>query len=788
MKKINNILKFLPVLLLLLVTSCKKELNLGNLEVTGSLEQPAVDDADAKNYLAYERYIYWETGDEIRLFSGDDCDVDDVSQARTVAFNPKTDPKFGSCSFREFNLSTNYYAIYPAGCAVDDDDEYKDHINMPTEYTYREDENADFSYGKPGMPMVAYVSTTADNENLNLDFHSVCGIARIQMYASGDHTGEEISSIVFEEWASHVPGATVNPISGTFVIHDIKTNAPTLEKTSSTGGSTISVLNIGQPVSPDKLFTFYLPLPALHGATNNIATYYIKATVNFTDASKTQISKAFRVDIRRNTLSYLKAIDLDGEGVSSQGMVGDGTQLRPFQIYTVDDLKTMREAFSHVSTKGTSATINGKTVTKDTYFRLVNSQIVLSASSTDANYWASGITNFTGHFICANGNPTTMGIENNSNAPIFESITKDGHVEGLYVRGDHAVNLPAGVTTFSPLCAVNRGKLNNCQNYCTLTGAVSLAGICVDNYGTITNAANKAVIKSTSTSGHAAGVCLTNHKNATISGYGISASAVDGAEAAAICYDNQGMVKECQVTYNNIHLKGKIGGIVYVNNGTIDHCEVVGDVLETQNKVGGICCINNSIVNGCGNGLTLLSGRERVGGIVAEQTLTGAEIRNCSNVGPKTANVALNASSSGSAVGGIIGYLTAGQVYNCLCNQEVQSLNAIYFGTIVGYHTGNTQNIANCFDGSSTAPFYGYAVASGMGENCFTPVKGTRYTKVYDSDGKILNESGTATENTVLVALNAWVTTNGSNYYQWKGTIPSFSIFPISGMKKYHRR
>ena len=104
-------------------------------------------------------------------------------------------------------------------------------------------------------------------------------------------------------------------------------------------------------------------------------------------------------------------------------------------------------------------------------------------------------------------------------------------------------------------------------------------------------------------------------------------------------------MKECQVTYNNIHLKGKIGGIVYVNNGTIDHCEVVGDVLQTENIAGGICCINNGIVNGCGNGLVLLSGRHHVGGIVAEQASSAAEIRNCCNIGPKSAQVTLNASS-----------------------------------------------------------------------------------------------------------------------------------------------
>lgn len=767
MKKINNILKFLPVLLLLLVTSCKKELNLGNLEVTGSLEQPAVDDADAKNYLAYERYIYWETGDEIRLFSGEHCNPTSEQEARTVPFSPKTDPKFGSCSFLEFNLSSTYYAIYPAGCAVDEEVNYKDHIKMPTEYNYRTDGNADFSYGKPGMPMVAYVSTTADNENLNLDFHSVCGIARIQMYAST--TIKTISSIEFEECSDLVSGATCNPISGQFQINGITTNAPTLVRPSSPEANTkISLNEINQSVSANKLFTFYLPLPALYGATNNVTTYYIKATVKFGDNSTK--AKAFRVDIRRNTLSYLKAIDLEGAGNTVQGMVGCGTQLRPFQIYTDKDLETMREAFSQAT-----PTINNIEVTENTYFRLVNSNIELTSSN-----WTAGIPNFKGHFISANGNPTTMGIINNSNAPIFDSVTADGHIEGLYVRG---VNIYGGsATAFSPLCRANKGVINNCQNYCKLSGSNNLAGICVHNWGTITNAANKAVINGTSTSSHAAGVCLTNHKDATISGFVISASAVDGAEAAAICYDNQGTVEDCQVTYNNIHLKGKIGGIVYVNNGKIDHCEVVGDVLQTENIAGGICCINNGIVNGCGNGLVLLSGRHHVGGIVAEQASSAAEIRNCCNIGPKSAQVTLNASSANSASGGIIGHLTAGKVYNCLCNLAVQSTNATYFGTIVGYNGGTSANIANCFDGSNTAKFYGSALGSGMGENCFTPVKSTPYTTMYNNAGNIVGGSGT-----VLEALNDWVDDQTEKvYYSWTGTTPTLTNNPPSTTK--HRR
>lgn len=761
MKNIFNISKFLPLLLLLVVTSCKKDVVLGDITFEGSLEQPTVDesDADAKNYLANERYIYWDNDDQIEIYS---VSGEDISDSRVVDFNPRSDDaRFGSCSLRDFPLGDKYYAIYPFDCAVGDS--YST-INMPSTYTYRNDGHADFSYGRPGLPMVAWYQSTSTSSTARLDFHSVCGIARIQMYASGANS-KEIESILFEECASDY-GHTSYPISGNFTIEGITQNDPFLSVNSNSDGHTIEITDIGQTIDNTKLFTFYLPLPALnHNTTANKVTYYIKATVTFTSGDPVQ--KAFKVDIRRNCLSYLKAIDLDGANATAHGMVGCGTELRPFQIYDVEDLKAIRTAFA----SGTP-TINGQEITKDTYFRLVNSQIELTPSN-----WTSGIANFKGHFICANGNATTMGIENNSDAPIFESVSPEGEVDGLYVRGEHTYNGTA--SAFSPLCNVNNGTLKDCQNYCKLSGANNLAGVCVTNNGTITACANNVVVGSTSTSSHVAGVCLTNGSSGKILACtAISNASADGGEAAAICHNNQGEVKDCQVTYNNIHLQGNIGGIVYENNGMIDHCEVTGNALMTQGWVGGICCINNKTVNGCGNGLGKLYGNVYAGGIVAYQASNKAEIRNCLNIGSSTYEVGLSSSATSSAgisaAGGIVGFLTAGYVKNCFCSLEVQSVHAVYFGTIVGHTSGSDLNFQNCLDKSHTAQFYGYARNGSLGTNCFTHGE-QDYTIQYFTQ----TYSGIAA---VVDALNAWVDTHSSDYYRWseQGT--------LSQTKSRHRR
>lgn len=775
MKKIFNISKFLSLLLLLVVTSCKKDVVLGDITFEGSLEQPTVDesDADAKNYLANERYIYWDNDDQIKIYSVEGEST--LNDSRVVNFNPRSDARFGDCALREFNLGDKYYAIYPATCAVDD--YYSTQINMPNSYRYRtsREGHADLSYGRPGLPMVAWYQSTSTSSTARLDFHSVCGIARIQMYASGENS-KEIESILFEECASDY-GHTSYPISGNFTIEGITQNDPFLSVNSNSDGHTIEITDIDQTIDNTKLFTFYLPLPALnHNITANKVTYYIKATVTFTSGDPVQ--KAFKVDIRRNCLSYLKAIDLDGTSAADHGMVGCGTELRPFQIYDVEDLKAIRTAFASASE---TPTINGQAINSNTYFRLVNSQIKLSASETDPNYWASGITNFTGHFICANGNATTMGIENNSNAPIFESVSSTGVVDGLYVRGNHEFNGPLSVTAFSPLCNENNGTLKDCQNYCVLTGTRNFAGVCLTNNGTIKACANNVVVKSTNPSSHVAGVCLTNGTNGKILACtAISNASADGGEAAAICHNNQGNVKDCQVTYNNIHLQGNIGGIVYVNNGTIDHCEVTGNALMTQGWAGGICCINNKTVNGCGNGLGKLYGKEYVGGIVASQTSDNAEIRNCLNIGSSTYEVGLSSSATSaagiSAAGGIVGFLTAGYVRNCFCSLEVQSAHTVNFGTIVGYTRGTKSNFENCLDNSHTAQFYGYAGSSSLGTNCFTHGK-QAYTIQYPS-----STSGYSDFETVVGALNSWVDNHSSDYYKWseQGT--------LSQTKSRHRR
>lgn len=749
----RNIIKLaLASMVVMMASSCEKPAEKIDLSFASALEQPVADN-ESKNYLAMESYLYWEPTDAVRVYAG--ADPEDI---RTVTVTPnEDDPKKGRVNLSYFTHTPNYYGIFPASCGVDGSPTTK--INMPNTYTYRTDEHADFSFGTMGLPMVAWCDGRNANGTIDppsLDFHSVCGIVRIQLYANSTRT---VNSITFTECGS-ANGMATHPISGILSLYGIDKNAPYLS-TSGSSGTKITINSINQQVAPSKLLTFYLPLPAGNGTT----TYCLSMDVN---TSAGTVTRKFKAKVRRNTLSFMQAINIDLNGDASIGMVGCGTKLRPFEIYSVADMVKVRTAYA---TPG--GTINGITVGAETYFRVVRSDIQL----TTAN-WTSGIANFKGYFTYSSGHATTVGIENTSNAPIFASIDAQGTVEGLYVRGTK--NSTSGAN-FSPLCNINRGILNNCHSDCTInTSTTNLAGLCVTNYGTITNGANTGKLNannSGSSYNYAAGLCLYNEAGGVIEGYNISVSSVRGRRAATICFNNKGTVRNSQVTLNDRKVNCTYGGLVYVNNGTISNSEILGALgtMRANDSVGGICVLNNGLIDGCRNGLLYLAGYGCVGGFTAVQDNSTAEIRNCFNSAASSANII---AMQGYA-GGIVGNLYSGKVYNCYCNLEVQSLNTIWYGVIAG-RLRSTADIQNCYNGSGLSQFYGEGAINGPRNNCFNPST-LDYCSTYNrSTGEITSiyngrGTGATVGGQISTALNAWVAAHGSNYLSWTNNAnPSF--------------
>lgn len=756
---------FLVVAVLSLMVACRKE-EKWDINFDSYMEQPETD-PETKAYLYNETYIYWESSDYIRVYPDGKWD-----QAMDCQLQPLADPRYASFSATGITASDVYYAIYPKSFGADGDLK----LIIPFEQEYRNDDRADFTFGPKSWPMVAWGNS--GDAKPRMDFHSVCGMVRIQLTAAEAAT---IQDITFTDCGGSVAGYESHSISGTFTIVNIDKNAPHITSSGAEVTRNKLVFNeINREVGPSKLVTIYLPLPATtaFNAANTNTNYAIRMLVHAKKDSKdVYYQKEFAAKIRRNSISPLRAIEIpswseDSGDPSTGGVIGIagcGTIDRPFLITNLSDMKKVKVAFDM-----TDPTINGKVITKDTYFRIASSEIVLD------NTW-EGINGFFGHLSFNAGNATRQSIENNSQHSLFNSIGANGVVEDLTIRGTITYS---GTTDFSPFCGVNNGTIDRCRNSCQVTSNnTSVGGICVTNNGLIHNAANTTPITATASNKYAGGICVTN--NGVIDGYGTSIGTVTASQAANICHTNNGTVTNCQISLNRSDIVNPFGGLVYLNasTGKIESSEVLGSASSTA-SIGGICYQNEGLIDQCKIGTHYLKGSGSVGGIAAYQrNQNSAEIRNCYNVSEGTSN--LNAVSG--VVGGIVGEIFTGTVVNCYCNLEVASANADYYGAIIGSINGGAV-VRNCYNGSTMARFCGLSNRmANLGVNCFDITNDLQNCCVYNSANGIITSLTAGSNGSVgglmYEALNAWVDANNDvtdpKYLRWTITPPASPKAPV---------
>lgn len=811
------------------VSSCKEK---RILEFGGQMDQfSATDENGSKTYLGHaEQWIYWETGDKIKVNDGSsavECEL--VSGAGTLeAF-------FRSTSTLNVEAPA-LYAIYPS---TSYGSSYNDLI-FPATQTYRENSDAthpDSSFGRGALPMVAYDATGMANHG-TIYFHVVAGILRVQILSS---TNQTIDQITFKEVGSE-HGSTNKQISGHFTVHDINQNQPYLTGTTVTDESrTIVINNINKEVGPTKLLTFYLPLPAVTSASA-VTNYILRMTVKTT--GNKYFTRDFNADIHRRNITMMRALevttwssDADGSGsLSNIRLVGSGTKDRPFQIYSGRELEQLRDVYNN------GGTINGQPIRgysessteEPTYVKIVRSDIVLlkseewnnlsqaernNPSSRYAN-WHSGINNFRGYMYFASSTATNGGISNQSDHPLFESIATDGFVYRVYVKGTCNPTLYSG-STFSPMCHTNNGTMKECHNKCEVTTDVTnahLAGLCVINAGSIIGGANEARL--TSTDGNVAGICYTNN-NLIQGNFTLSVAVPQGKNIAGITYNNNATVKDCQVSSNTaITSTGNWGVIAFNNNsaGVIDNCTSTGTVVYTiDGSVGGICNVNDGTVKNCTNGVEIRASSGNVGGIVATMDNANAVVYNSCTRAPFL-NGALDAVRVADNIGGVVGYLGAGKVYNCY-NASLVS-GATNSGGMIGFLANNADaDVQNCWSaqGQSFVGLYENATEHHVGPFCFSATVAAEYCNrianatitvggvdfdPYEIITMHADQTlgGTVTPSSFIgqhcgVALNAWVTAHqdegGRHYYEWTtpaGARPVFNTGMPGGGKKGRSR
>lgn len=724
MKQRTHITLVAALLAVSLLTACRDE-EKTTLNFNARIEQ--LDNDGAKTLLTGERWIYWYEWDAISINS--DCSGSSTP-AEGLLLN------HGSSNYPEYNAvfqstlewgSKYFCALYPYSTSniINASGEGSStfsqvSISLPDAQPY----TSDTSFAHNVMPMVAWYGGTTTSEpytSPNLDFHSLGGIVRLQIYNPLGINDMKINSIVISS-----DGRDNKQLKGMFNVANYKTFDPHLTATTSAEADrsiTITTPSGGIDFPQNSLVTFYLVLPALKGMDDS-TVYSLKMTINSTAGSCT---KNFTVPIRRNGITYMRALGIDNwsNGAAETGLVGNGTQARPFKIYTVADLKYVRAAF-HTN----PVIINGQEVTRDTWFRIMTSSIVLTESNwtnrDGGGFWSTGIENFKGHMTYYGTNSSNPVIVNNSSLPLFQTITSDGEIDGINVNCDTSISVSTG--SYTPFCVTNRGTMRNCRVMSNITtgthshtinvntpagsGTTTVAGICLTNTGTITGSG--CVARFDAERCDVAGICYNNQ--GTITGCYVSApttvlradnvagicylNTVDGTvrdsyfatvisgttyNCGGIVFDNKGLVEHCYLgEAATINTSGSVGGIVNTNTGDDASCKVnycYADGALTGSTVGLIAATvsNGRILNSfCNNSLTIVTlkandDQHYGGGLVGE--LNGGTIENSFIYDNKIRRI-----DNKGIIGGLIGKLNAGTVNNCYVYESNTTTHSL-FGT-----------------------------------------------------------------------------------------------------------
>lgn len=809
---------------LLALTACEDD-QVARYDFTATVEQMASENNNSKVYLLNEEWIYWEIGDMISI----GCDqgipetTDGSPKGSAYLTGASGDYENYNGSFATtLNWGAKYFlSLHPYDAANVITQEAEGSANFTTiklrlkpVQTYRNDEKGDYTFDRQVLPMVAWYGgewTSSPYTAFNLDFRSLAGLVRLQFY--NKTTNANITSIVVTEISD-----SPKQLCGMFDVKNYKTYDPHLESAANTtenqtvtlsmpGATTENPGSGSLAFATNDLKSFYLVLPAVAGRETT-TSYKLQVTVN---TDRGSFTKNVTVPVRRNGITYLQAIGItEWDGTTSRtepGLVGNGTQERPFKIYNIKDLRHLHQCFENPDGSG-NVYINGQQVTADTWFRIMRSDIKLNNLN-----WPSGIKNFKGHMTyysnaAGAGSRVTHGITNRSCRPLFHSISAYGHVKGLAIVTDSLLdfnNLGSG-SDYSPLCNTNYGTIEDCRNISPSSGVTDenkrfegktgqgscYAGICVENRGTIVGC-DCAVIRDLNNSSRFAGICYNNNTGTIKACVLASPASISGAtRAGGICYRNEGIVEDCysDISYNNTANEStNWGGIVYQNATGSSHivrnCYLSANaIIRTRGNVGAIVCENNANVDYCRNESSSLYG-SNVGGIVA--TLAGGEVRNC-YVDDSALFITLYPASGTHSAGGIVAEQTGGSISNCYSLVKhfvVSSTDATgVYGTLVGRITAPTATVNNCYAlevDAATPQFYG-TKTNGTLTNCHL-VGGTQ-PDVNDCITTVNN----TTLGTLLTNLNANKPANGNTWLRGSNTDKSAPMLAAPAGTKQRRR
>lgn len=180
MKKVIRIMG-LCALVALAATSCKKDEQKLTSTFTAELTQPT---SNAKTHLGSDSYLYWNSGDAIKVF-----DANGTAYEMSTTDNNVKEATFTSETTLDVN--ENYTAFYPATATAKQDNEIR--LTLPAAQTF-----AVGSFGNSTYPMAAV------NNGTNFTFHSQCGVLAIPVKGTGNIGSIELTGKVNENLAGQL--------------------------------------------------------------------------------------------------------------------------------------------------------------------------------------------------------------------------------------------------------------------------------------------------------------------------------------------------------------------------------------------------------------------------------------------------------------------------------------------------------------------------------------------------------------------------------------------------------
>ena len=758
----------------MLFTSCKDDdlEGLRSFNFNASIEQLG-NEKGSKVYLVNERWTYWELYDQINIAS------DVTTSGGTYGYDPEKNyadlVNAGTDDWEDYNgvfISTlpwdskYFLGLFPRNSGnqiyYESDRNFHVSINLTNTQPLR----SDITFARNVFPMVAWYGGHWDENPgstaFNLDFHSLAGIVRLQFFTTVDKVIDhiEVKSLNNQQLCGQFDVVDYRAFETVKLVPD--QNNPEQQKITLT-------CNGGLPLTTDSLRSFYLVLPAtktMHDST----LHRLEITVVATDG--TQCKRTCTTYVRRNGITYMQALGITewengGNGTAVAGLVGNGTEARPFKIYNVDDLNVIRNAFA----AGGTVKINNVPVTADTRFRIMRSNLTLTTEN-----WTAGIPDFKGHIDYYGANATNPVIINNSNQPLFASISSQGDVRGITMSRNVATQFSIPYD-FAFLCNTNNGTITDCKVGGVLrTGTNNnggLGGICAHNYGTITGCGSTGTLNCEG--GFVGGICYTNHTGGIIDGCYASSemNVTAGQSAAGVCYINQS-----GATVKNSYFSSRIsgstiawGGIAYSNAGSLEHCYASStSFVLTTSSVGGIVNTNatTGTVNYCWSEASV---KGTVVGLIAA-TVNGGTLQNCfgNNFGTTVTTIT---SASPHHAGGLVGELKGGSLNNSFAYlSSVSSEDASgNVGGLVGTMSGGT--IDNCYAYErlpQQRAFYGSKSGGDITNSHL--VGGSSATGI---TGVSLGADNTETNtnlSTMMGALHGIASSIGG-YYDWEKPTPS---------------